>query len=74
MKTAKEEVKEKAAELVRKMYESQSNTEELYDAKQCALICVDEMESFYIDIMRIGSRKRKEIYYFNEIRNEIKKL
>ena len=35
--------KEKAKELVDKMLNEQSFTQELYDAKQCALIAVDEI-------------------------------
>ena len=35
--------KEKAKELIEKMLSQQSNIEELYDAKQCALIAVDEI-------------------------------
>ena len=37
------EAKLKAKELVDKMMEAQSYTQEIYDAKQCALIAVDEI-------------------------------
>jgi len=68
--------KEKAKELVDKFYSLDIADGEwmpLVAAKQCALICVDEMESFYKDIMRIGTSKQM-LYYFNEIRKEIQKL
>ena len=68
--------KEEATELVDRFKQYSSGNvggdSEKYTAKQCALICVDEMESFYKDIMRIGTSK--QIYYFNEIRKEIQKL
>ena len=78
-------VKEKAKELVDRFYMGddfpvecgtycQGGTPSYIGiAKQCALICVDEMESFYKDIMRIGTSKQM-LYYFNEIRKEIQKL
>ena len=69
--------KEKAKELVDRFKQYSSGNvggdSEKYTAKQCALICVDEMESFYKDIMRIGTSKQM-LYYFNEIRKEIQKL
>jgi hypothetical protein len=65
--------KEKAKELVDKMLNQQSFSEELYDAKQCALIAVDEileddmygMEEEYFE---------KRIEYWQEVKEEIKKL
>ena len=73
-------VKEKAKELVDRFLEVKKvNPKSIVkpynyqEAKQCALICVDEMESFYKDIMRIGTSKQM-LYYFNEIRKEIQKL
>jgi len=69
--------KEEATELVDRFKQYSSGNvggdSEKYTAKQCALICVDEMESFYKDIMRIGTSKQM-LYYFNEIRKEIQKL
>ena len=68
--------KEKAAELVGKYIEVDADS--IYDgmtwdmARQCALICVEEMELFYRDIMRIGT-SRAMINYLEEIKKEINK-
>jgi len=64
--------KEKATKLVRKMYESQSNTEELYDAKQCALICVDEI-LHELEEEEDGYRMDR-VEYWEQVKQEIEKL
>ena len=46
--------------------------EEIFDEKSSSYT-MDEMKSFYKDIMRIGTSKHM-LYYFNEIRKEIQKL
>jgi len=69
--------KEKAKELVDRFKKLDTTFDGVdvlcHEAKQCALICVNQMESFYKDIMRIGTSKQM-LYYFNEIRKEIQKL
>jgi hypothetical protein len=61
--------KEKAEELVDRMLNEQSFSNELYDAKQCALIAVDEIQ------------KTKAIYvndieydYWEQVKHEINNL
>ena len=56
--------KEKAKELVDLMLNQQSHTQEIYDAKQCALIAVDELIS--------ADWKWKE--YWKIVKQEIEKL
>ena len=65
--------KEKAKELFEKMLSQQSNIEELYDAKQCALITVDEIlnDDWYITTQE-DLIKRKE--YWQGVKQEIEKL
>ena len=70
--------KEKAEELVERFLETQSNTEELYDAKQCALICVDEIELYR---KQIEDEYDEDLYhaygveeYWQEVKKEIEKL
>ena len=57
--------KEKAIELVDKMLNEQSNTEEIYDAKQCALIAVDEIIESYNFVNKS---------YWQEVKHENKRL
>lgn len=57
--------KERAKELVDKMLNEQSNTEELYDAKQCALIAVYEI---------IESCNFVNKSYWQEVKQEIERL
>ena len=67
--------KEKAKELVDKFLNEQNNTEEISEAKQCALICVDEMLEFAYDIE--WEKKEEAISKFKflkEVKQEINKL
>jgi len=57
--------KEIAEELVDKMLNQQSYTEELYDAKQCALIAVDEILKHCYRVMKP---------FWEEVKQEIEKL
>lgn len=70
--------KEKAKELVDKMLNEQSNTEEIYDAKQCALIAVDEiiLQWEYIDnyLSDLGGELNPNLKYWYEVKQEIEKL
>lgn len=62
--------KEKAIELIDKFYSISSFFSDLEDAKQCALIAVDEIlkvVSFYNDT-------QAEITYWEEVKQEIEKL
>jgi hypothetical protein len=62
--------KHKAEELVDKMLSEQSYTEDLYDAKQCALIAVDEIiELAYWEYME--SMGEKEEKYWQQVKQEI---
>ena len=67
--------KEKAKELVDKFLNEQNNTEEISEAKQCALICVDEMLEFAYDI---EWEKKEEavsrLKFLKEVKQEINKL
>ena len=60
--------KEKAKELIDKMLNQQSFTEDLYDAKQCALIAVDEILNEY------WSHDTKRRDWWQEVKQEIEKL
>ena len=67
--------KEKAEELVRKMYLVHSNTASkitMYFAKECALIAVDEI----IDALPESTSpyNLKQIDYWQEVKQEIEKL
>ena len=67
--------KEKAKELVDKFLNEQNNTEEISEAKQCALICVDEILEFAYDIE--WEKKEEAISKFKflkEVKQEINKL
>jgi len=71
--------KEKAKELVDKMYQHQwrKDTIEFRNAKQCALIAVDEVQQLIKDL---SSCKNRFIYiinemnYWQEVKQEIEKL
>ena len=63
------EAKSKAKELVDKMMEAQSYTQEIYDAKQCALIAVDEV----LNNMNI-IREENNYNYWQQVKSEITKL
>jgi len=63
------EAKLKAKELVDKMMEAQSYTQEIYDAKQCALIAVDEV----LNNMNI-IREESNYNYWQQVKSEITKL
>ena len=63
------EAKLKAKELVDKMMEAQSYTQEIYDAKQCALIAVDEV----LNNMNI-IREENNYNYWQQVKSEIKML
>ena len=61
--------KEKALELVNKFLNVQNNTEEISEAKQCALICVNEL----IEIMDEEGYDEEdtEIVYLEEVKSQI---
>ena len=67
--------KEKAKELVDKFLNEQNNTEEISEAKQCALICVDEILEFAYDI---EWEKKEEaiskLKFLKEVKQEVNKL
>ena len=66
--TAKEKAKELESMHWHKLYEIQSRiipTELAEQAKQCALICVDEILEFH---------DRIDVKYWNEVKQEINKL
>jgi hypothetical protein len=75
--------KDKAKELVDKMLNQQSYSEDLYDAKQCALITVNEIiksnPHIYIERISIGKDNIYNEYknnrsYYQEVKTEIEKL
>ena len=57
--------KEKAKELVDRFLNEQNDTEEISQAKQCALICVDEV---------IESCFHPNLEYWQEVKQEINKI
>ena len=63
--------KEKADELVKKMYTVHSNSASnitLHFAKQCALVAIDEM-------LKVGYYSDDKIYdYLHQVKQEIEKL
>ena len=63
--------KEKAKELVDLMLNEQSHTQEIYDAKQCALIAVDELIKLY-EILK--PHRGFKISYWDEVKQELEKL
>ena len=58
--------KDKAKELVHRFLNEQNDTEEISQAKQCALICVDEMLAFDLRFF--------DIEFLKEVKQEIEKL
>jgi len=67
--------KEKAIGLVDKMYQHQwrKDTIEFRNAKQCALIAVDEiLDIAYWEYMESSGEQEKK--YWNEVKTEIKKI
>ena len=64
--------KEKAKELVDKFLNEQNNTEEISEAKQCALICVDEKIKTAIDLN--GGMFSGFVEGLQEVKQEINKL
>ena len=66
--------KEKAIELIDKFYSISSFFSDLEDAKECALIAVDEI----ISLSKIASLRRNNVYmeleYWQEVKQEIEKL
>lgn len=62
--------KDKAKELINKMLNQQSHTEELYDAKQCALIAVDEILNHKNNFIQT----QFQFTYWQEVKQEIEKL
>ncbi len=63
--------KEKAKELVEKFLNEQNNSEEVSEAKQCALICIDEI------ISALENHKWQNQYVidlYKELKQEINKL
>jgi hypothetical protein len=70
--------KEKAKELVDKMYQHQwrKDTIEFRNAKQCALIAVDEIDDIYQKLTPKDDPYYflLELEYWEEVKNEIDKL
>ena len=58
--------KEKAKELVDRFLNEQNDTEEISQAKQCALICVDEILKNTLQIPQV-------LDYWQEVKEEINK-
>lgn len=69
----------KAKELVDKYlpfnatYESDTITYDLYSSKQCALIAVDEI-SWILNEISHNSNIESEMYFYQEVKQEIEKL
>ena len=68
--------KEKAKELIQKMLDEQSFSEDLYDAKQCAEIAINEI---IIELQRLAFDYFLEVdygiyNYWEEVKQEINKL
>ena len=67
--------KNKVKELVDRFLNEQNDTEEISQAKQCALICVDEMLEFAYDV---EWEKKEEaiskLKFLKEVKQEINKL
>lgn len=65
---------QKAAELINKMYYTQSSPTSWVQAKECTLIAVDEI----LNLSKIASLRRNEVYmeleYWMEVKQEIEKL
>lgn len=72
---------EKAAELINKMYYTQSSPTNWVQAKECALIAVDEILNLLkIDLTRDSATDEVVMYassrilYWEEVKQEIEKL
>ena len=69
--------KEKADELVKRMYKVHSDSVSditLYFSKQCALIAVDEILSDYKNYLIHENTEYKGLMYWQEVKQEIIKL
>ena len=66
--------KEKAKELVDKFLNEQNNTEEISEAKQCALICVDEILENITEEVMTYKPFMMNTDYWQEVKEEINKL
>ena len=66
--------KEKAKELVDKFLNEQNNTEEISEAKQCALICVDEILENITEEVMTYKPFMMNTDYWQEVKQEINKL
>jgi len=66
--------KEKAKELVQKFRIHQPVWEVEGDAKQCALIAVDEILHFMIDNLKWDEKTNGNIDYWQEVKQEIQAL
>ena len=71
--------KQKANELVEKFLNTQFHTEEMYDAKQCALICVDRQKTQLDNIVNSWDLEhsywyKEELKKIEELKQEIEKL
>jgi len=67
------ELKQKAKELVDRFIpftDGMTRTEEVENAKQCALICVDEM----IRVFKLEEASQELIEWWKEVKQEIEKL
>ena len=66
--------KEKAKELVDKFLNEQNNTEEISEAKQCALICVDEILENITEEVMTYKPFMMNTDYWQEVKQEINKI
>lgn len=65
----------KAKELINKMLNQQSHTEELYDAKQCALVAVDEIQKAVLQYSQaVGYGIRSEDVFWQDVKKELESL
>tara|TARA_R110000822_G_scaffold211014_3_gene346690 strand:- start:1802 stop:2026 length:225 start_codon:yes stop_codon:yes gene_type:complete len=69
--------KEKAKELVDRFLDEQNDTDEISQAKQCALVCVDEIAKTF-NFPKYDGDPDKEIngdqIYWYDVKQEIEKL
>jgi hypothetical protein len=73
--------KEKAEDLVNKFFQFKprfkldiDNEKEYYQAKQCALIAVDEIISDYKNYLFHANTEYKGLMYWKEVKQELDKL
>jgi hypothetical protein len=69
--------KEKAAELINKMYYTQSSPTHWVQAKECALIAVDEIYALrliYGQYLHYDLDKINYAFYWEDVKKEIEKL